>query len=142
MFITETLLVVRYAETDQMGVVHHSNYPIWFELARTEYIKNLGMSYSQIEKRGFLLPLIELNCKYKSAARYEDELIVRTSVKELTFTRLIFHYEASKKIDNSLVSIGETTHVWTDKNLKPLNIKKHAPDIYQLLGQGDKVPIP
>jgi len=64
LFISETEIIVRYAETDRMGIVHHSNYPIWFEAARTDFIKNLGMSYSKIEERGFMLPLIGtyINC--------------------------------------------------------------------------------
>ena len=78
---TETNLIVRYAETDQMGIVHHSNYPIWFEAARTDYIKKIGLPYSKIEERGLLLPLIELNCKYKGAARYEDEVVIKTKLK-------------------------------------------------------------
>lgn len=133
MFVSETELIVRYAETDQMGIVHHSNYPIWFEAGRTEYIKKLGMSYSSIEELGLMLPLIELKCTYKGAARYEDVVVVRTHVKEATAVRLIFGYEVIKKSDSSLITLGETAHVWTDKNLKPVNVKKRNPEVYELL---------
>ncbi len=121
---TETNLIVRYAETDQMGIVHHSNYPIWFEAARTDYIKKIGLPYSKIEERGFLLPLIELNCKYKGAARYEDEVVIKTKLKKLTYTRATFYYEVIRKKDGELLTVGETMHVWTDRNLKPLKHKK------------------
>lgn len=134
---TETNLIVRYAETDQMGIVHHSNYPIWFEAARTDYIKKMGLPYSKIEERGFLLPLIELNCKYKGAARYEDEVVIKTKLKKLTYTRATFYYEVIRKNDGELLTVGETMHVWTDRNLKPLNIKKHALDIYELLSKNN-----
>lgn len=133
MFSTYTTFTVRYAETDAMGIVHHSNYPIWFEAGRTDFIKQLGMSYSEIEKRGLMLPLLELKCCYKGAARYEDEITVKTSLKEMSYTRLIFRYEVFKNGDQELITTGETMHVWTNSQLKPVNLKKAAPDIYHLI---------
>ncbi len=133
LLITETKLIVRYAETDQMGIVHHSNYPIWFEAARTDFIKKMGISYSDIEARGFLLPLIELKCRYKGTARYEDEIVIKTSIKEMSPVRITFYYELFKSGSSEVITSGETMHVWTNKDLKPVNIKKHAPDIYLLM---------
>lgn len=133
MYTSKTEIVVRYAETDQMGIVHHSNYPIWYEAARTDYIKGIGMSYSEIEKRGFLLPLLELKCNYKGAARYEDILTVTTIIKQLSYTRITFYYEVYNKSNNLLINYGETMHAWTNKELKPVNMKKHAPDIFELM---------
>ncbi|MCX7746283.1 MAG: acyl-CoA thioesterase [Clostridia bacterium] len=133
MITSETKLTVRYAETDQMGIVHHSNYPIWYEAARTDFIKSIGMPYSKIEEKGALLPLIELKCSYLSSAKYEDELLIKTSVKEFTYTRLTFYYEVYKMNQNELINRGETAHVWTTKELKPVNIKKYMPEIYELL---------
>ena len=128
-----TELVVRYAETDQMGVVHHSVYPIYFEAGRTDFIKKLGVPYSKIEEDGLLLPLLELRCTFKSAAKYEDVLTVRTVVKELTKTRVVFGYEVLKPGMPGPITTGETYHAWTDRNLKPLNLKKHRPELYDLL---------
>ena len=136
MFTSETRLTVRYAETDQMGIVHHSNYPVWFEAARTDFIRNLGMPYSKIEGRGLLLPLLELKCKYKGAAKYEDEILIKTSIKEFSITRITFFYEVYKLGNNVAITCGETTHTWTNKDLKPINIKKIAPDIFELLFKG------
>lgn len=130
---SETKFVVRYAETDQMGIVHHSNYPIWFEAGRTEFIRSLGLPYSTIEEMGFMLPIIELKCVYKGAARYEDVVTVRTKVKELTKVRIAFSYEVYKENEGNIITSGETIHVWTDKQLKPLNIEKHSSRIYSLL---------
>lgn len=138
MIISETNLVARYAETDQMGIVHHSNYPIWFEIGRTDFIKKLGFNYSKIEKEGILLPLTGLKCSFKSPARYEDELIVRTRVIKMSCVRLTFYYEVLKKDDMSLVVSGETFHAWTDKNLKPLNISKKMPKLYAILNESLK----
>jgi len=133
MFSVCTTFTVRYAETDAMGIVHHSNYPIWFEAGRTDFIKKLGLPYSKIEERGFMLPLLELKCCYKGAARYEDEITVRTTLKEMTYTRVIFRYEVFRNGSRDPITTGETVHVWTDRRLKPVNIKKAAPDIYGLL---------
>jgi acyl-CoA thioester hydrolase len=131
--VSETHLVVRYAETDRMGIVHHSNYAIWFEAGRTDFIKKAGISYSKIEERGIMLPLIELKCNFKSPANYEDDIIIKTSIKEMSFTRIKFYYEAVRNIDKPVIlSTGETMHVWTDKNLKPVNLKKYSPDLYEL----------
>lgn len=133
MHVSETNLIVRYAETDQMGIVHHSNYPIWFEAGRTDFIKSAGMSYSEIEEAGILLPLIELKCNYKGAARYEDEIIVKTSIKEITYTKITFYYEVFNNRQPKAITTGETLHAWTDRNLKPVNMKKAAFHVYQLL---------
>lgn len=133
MFVSETSFTVRYAETDQMGIVHHSNYPIWFEAGRTDFIRKLGMPYSKIEEEGCLLPLIELKCRYRGAARYEDEITVKTCIKEMTAVRITFYYEVYKNNEPDAITTGETVHAWTNKDLKSLSIKKHAPAIYELL---------
>jgi len=133
MFVVETDLVVRYAETDQMGIAHHSNYPVWFEAGRTDFIKKAGLPYSKIEESGFMLPLIELNCTFKGSAKYEDELIIKTSIKEFSCTRITFNYEVYRKGESALISRGETMHAWTNRGLRPVNIKKHASHIYDLL---------
>ena len=133
MFVSETSLIVRYAETDQMGVVHHSHYPVWFEAGRTEFIKKMGMPYSLIEEKGAMLPLLELKCAFKGFARYEDNIIVRTNIKEYTGTRLLFHYEVTREGEDKLLTEGETLHCWTNKDLKPVNIKKFMPSIFELI---------
>ncbi len=133
MFASMTQFVVRYAETDQMGIVHHSNYPIWFEAGRTDFIRQLGMPYSKIEANGILLPLIELKCEFKNAARYEDEITVKTSIKEITYVKVTFYYEVYKNGEPALIASGETVHAWTNKVLKPVNIKKHASDMFELM---------
>ncbi|MDD4188716.1 MAG: thioesterase family protein [Eubacteriales bacterium] len=128
-----TTLTVRYAETDQMGIVHHCVYPIWFEAGRTDFIKQAGISYSEVENRGILLPLIQLTCNYISAAKYEDTVSVTTSLKNITYSRLRMFYQIRANESPKVIASGETLHVWTDANLKPLNLKKSAPDLYELL---------
>lgn len=127
-------LTVRYAETDRMGIVHHSNYPVWFEVGRTEFIKQNGISYSTIESLGIMLPLIELKCRFISSSTYEDKIIVRTRIKEYTKTRLNFYYEVFKEQDiQNPITTGETIHVWTNKDLKPINLQKHHEELYDII---------
>ena len=130
LIIAKTAISVRYQETDQMGVAHHSVYPIWFEVGRTDLIKEFGLSYSQLEKEGLFLPLIEINCAYNSFARYEDRLLLISSVNELTFTRISFNYRlVREENDSALIARGKTYHVFTDNKLRPVNLKKYKPEI-------------
>lgn len=130
---TETRLTVRYAETDQMGIVHHSNYAVWFEAGRTDFLKQTGVSYSEVEARGVMLPLYEITCRYISPARYEDEIAVITSLRELSRVRIILSYEIKNIRTNALLATGETLHAFTDGNMKPLNAEKAIPDVYAQL---------
>jgi acyl-CoA thioester hydrolase len=127
-------LTVRYAETDRMGIVHHSNYPVWFEVGRTEFIRQNGISYSEVEGQGILLPLLELKCKFISSSTYEDKIIVRTSIKSYTKIRLNFYYEVFKESDmNNPITTGETVHVWTNAGLKPINLQKYNEELYNII---------
>lgn len=133
MFVSETKLTVRYAETDQMGIVHHSNYPVWFEAARGDFFKGLGFTYPRLEESGILLPLIELKCQFKNPARYGDEVVVKIKVIKFTCVRIMFAYEVYNLLNNKLLATGETIHAWTDRNLKPINLEKKFPELYEKL---------
>lgn len=126
---SESKVIVRYAETDRMGIVHHSVYPIWYELTRTDFTKKLGITYSEMEEMGVMNPLVELGCKYIHPANFEDELIVRVCVSKLTPARIEFKYEVYNK--DLLINTGFTVHAWVGKDLRPLNMKKKFPDIYE-----------
>ena len=128
--VSETKIKVRYVETDQMGIVHHSNYFVWFEVGRTEFIKESGIKYSDMEKMGVLLPLIESGCQYKTGARYEDEIIISTSVKLITPIRIEFKYEVIRVEDEKLLAVGFTKHVFVDKELKPINLRKKNAELW------------
>ena len=130
---SESIIVVRYAETDQMGVAHHSHYPVWFEVGRTNLLNSFGSSYGDIERAGVLLPLYELRCKFASPARYEDELVIRTRISQLTRVRASFAYEIVHVQSERLIATGETLHAWTDRNLRPINVQKRIPEAYALL---------
>lgn len=131
----ETRFTARYAETDQMGIIHHSNYAVWFEAGRTDFLKKAGVSNTNIEAKGILLPLYEMNCQFKAPAKYEDEIIVVTSLKQISRVRLCFSYQVLNTANHKLLATGETMHAWTDKTLKPVNAEKIAQDIYSILSK-------
>lgn len=131
--ITETYLTVRYAETDMMGIVHHSRYYPWFEVARTEFIKKSGISYSEMEKMGILLPLTQTGCNYLHGLKYEDEVVIKCRLSELSVVRCKFEYEVYKLPEMKLMSNGHTCHGFVDGGFKPMNLKKKFPQVWELL---------
>ena len=130
---SHTSINVRYAETDQMGIVHHSVYAIWFEAARTDWIRQLGMSYSQLEQSGILLPLVDLSCHFIDAAQYEDVLDVTAQISRLTPARIQFSYTVTNTATGRMLCTGSTTHAWVGENFKVISLKKHNPQLYALL---------
>lgn len=133
--IYKCIITVRYAETDRMGISHHATYPVWFEEARSRWIAANGISYSEIENRGILLPVVGLHCRYLGTSDYMDSLCIHTQITKLTAARITFHYDVFNK--DKLITSGSTEHAWIDKaTFRPVNIKKHAPDLYQLMQRG------
>ncbi len=130
---THLTITVRYAETDQMGIVHHSVYAVWFEAARTDFIQHTGISYAEMERRGLLLPLYEITSCFKSPARYGDDVVVETRVKSMSRVRLTMAYTVRRAGTDELIATGETLHAFTDASLRPLNAERAAPDIYALM---------
>ena len=111
----ETLLRVRYAETDKMGIVYYANYLIWFEIGRAEFCRARGFSYSEMEENDdAFLVVAESYCRYKAPAYYDDELLIRTSITELRKRSLRFGYEVVRLADGQIIAEGETGHVITD----------------------------
>jgi acyl-CoA thioester hydrolase len=111
----ETLIRVRYSETDKMGVVYHANYLVWFEIGRTEFCRARGFSYRDMEENeNAFLVVAESYCRYKASAHYDDELLVRTHITELRRRSLRFGYEIVRIADGQIIAEGETGHVVTD----------------------------
>lgn len=108
----ETLLRVRYAETDKMGIVYYANYLVWFEIGRTEYCRARGFSYRDMEESDdAFLVVAESYCRYKAPAYYDDELLIRTHITELRKRSLRFGYEILRVSDGQIIAEGETGHV-------------------------------
>jgi acyl-CoA thioester hydrolase len=121
---------VRYAETDQMGIVYYANYLVWFELGRVELLRSLGLAYSQLEtEHECILPVIEATCRYKSPARYDDEILIETWPSLLRNSVLKFSYRILRKADGDsdplLLAEGETVHVVCDDQLNKKPLPEH-----------------
>ena len=131
MITTETKIRVRYADTDTMGVVYHSNYAIFFEVARTEMFRELGIPYSQMEKEGIALPVADLHISYKRSAHYDDLLTVRTTINEKPTVKVVFNYQIFNEQDE-LLCTGETTLVFLNKATgRPTRIPKGIADLLE-----------
>jgi acyl-CoA thioester hydrolase len=105
---------VRYAETDQMGVVHHSVYAVWFEAARTAFSRAIGFPYTEWERRGVLLMVSDLTCRFRHPARYDDEVTIAVRVAEAVSRRVVFEYRVTGP-DGELLAEGETRHLVVDR---------------------------
>lgn len=113
MYQNETKIRVRYGETDQMGVVYHANYANYFEVGRTEWLRQYGLTYKSMEDNGIMLPVISLEIKYKNSAKYDDVLTVKTSIKNLPKARIEFDYELVNE-NQELLATGNTVLVFMD----------------------------
>jgi acyl-CoA thioester hydrolase len=114
------LLRVRYAETDQMGMVYYGNYLRWFEVGRAELMRSLGMSYREVEEAGIRLPVVEARCRYLRPARYDDLLAVQTAVAKLGRASVCFEYRVAREPDGELLARGTTEHCFVDRAGKPM----------------------
>lgn len=113
MFETTTQVRVRYAETDQMGVVYYGNYATYFEIGRVEALREMGASYRAMEEGGVMLPVLDLKVKYIRPAKYDDLLTIKVTVPEMPNTRITFLYEITNE-EGTLLTVGETTLVFVD----------------------------
>ena len=130
--ISEVRIRVRYAETDQMGVVYHANHFVWFEVGRVEFLRQLGFSYKEMEEQdGCHIAVVDARCRYKAPARYDDEVIVRTQLKNLRESLVHFAYELLRAADGLLLAEGETTHVVIDREMKKTAIPEKYVAIFK-----------
>jgi acyl-CoA thioester hydrolase len=116
--VSRAAVTVRYAETDMMGVVYHGSYLPWFEIGRTTLLKEMGLSYRQLEADGFRLPVLEVNAKYFRPAVYDDELTIVTTLAEKPLLRIRLEYEVRR--GEELLATGSTVHAFIDREGKPV----------------------
>lgn len=144
-----TVFRVRYQETDQMGVVYHANYLSWFESGRTEMFRGLGFAYSSMENMGVLLPVTAADLQFKSPARYDDLIAVYARLKVFSALRVVYEYEVrriqeeetggitdaaqpvSASLPGELLVAGTTSHVWLNRNWKPVRLDRALPELYR-----------
>jgi acyl-CoA thioester hydrolase len=125
-------LRVRYAETDKMGVVYYANYFVWFEVGRTDLLRDAGWTYREMEHDGVALPVIEAHCDYRQSARYDDEIEVRTAGSLLSPVRVAFDYEVVRPSDDALLATGRTVHAALDPAGRPTRL---PPRVRELLSR-------
>jgi len=117
--VNETRLRVRYAETDQMGVVYHSNHLIWFEVGRVELMRQMGFSYRDMERQdGRFIAVAEAKCRYCAPVYYDEEVVIRTRLKNVRKSVVVFSYELVRADNGALLAEGETTHIVTDVDMR------------------------
>lgn len=116
---------INYYETDKMGVVHHSNYIRYMEEARCAWLESIEMPFSLLEENGITIPVLGVNCDYKFHVTFDDTIIIKPFVKEYTGVRMTVGYEVKEKETGKIVLTGETKHCFTNKNLRPINLKKY-----------------
>jgi acyl-CoA thioester hydrolase len=126
----ETFLRVRYAETDQMGVVHHANYFVWMEIGRVELVRARGINYKQLEEsEGLFLSVIEVRCRFVHPARYDDEIVVRTEVTNSNPRTFEFFYEICNLTQPRVLATGATRHMWLNRAMRPAKLPEQYRDL-------------
>ncbi|WP_035051461.1 acyl-CoA thioesterase [Carnobacterium pleistocenium] len=121
-----------YYETDQMGIIHHSNYIRWFEEARTNLLDQMNFGYDQMEKLGIIIPVLAITCTYKSMVHYNDHVYIIPKIEAFNGIRLTISYQIVDKGTGELRTTGESKHCFLDKNNRPISLKKQQPKIYEL----------
>ena len=122
---------VRYAETDQMGVVYYANYFVWFEVGRTDLLRSEGWSYKDMEREGFSLPVVEAFCDYRQSAKYDDDIEIRTTGVLLSPVRLRFTYELARPAEQTLLAGGYTVHAVLDATGRPRRLPERITNLFQ-----------
>ena len=138
MLISKKEIEVRYAETDQMGVVYHANYLVWLELGRTQIVKDLGFNYADLEKDGIVSPVLEVNISYKKSLTYGDRAIIHTWIEEYNGLKTVYGYEVYNE-QGELVATAKTYHVCVKKDsFRPISLKRKYPDWHETYEKNKK----
>jgi acyl-CoA thioester hydrolase len=127
--VASPVVRVRYAETDQMGVVYYANYLVWFEVGRTEWLRDAGSTYRAMEAEGWALPVISAHCDYRLGARYDDELEIRTRARLASPARLAFDYDVVRRADAAVVATGYTVHATIDRGGRPVRLPARVKEL-------------
>ena len=136
-FHSEARLRVRYAETDQMGVVYHANYLVWFEVGRVELMRSLGLAYAELEREyGCLIAVVGVEARYRASARYDDEIAVRTRITAMRGPVLKMAYEVVRVGDGKLLCDGTTTHIVVDRAMTKRTLPEPYAEAFRTLLAG------
>ncbi|OFW03707.1 MAG: hypothetical protein A3I61_02050 [Acidobacteria bacterium RIFCSPLOWO2_02_FULL_68_18] len=136
----KTRLRARYADTDRMGVVYYANYLVWFEVARTEWLRATGWSYRDMEHDGIMLPVVEAHCEYRQPARYDDEVEIATQATLVTPVRVRFDYRVTRAADGVVSAVGHTVHAAVDTAGRPRRLPTRVREMLPFDGGRDARP--
>lgn len=133
---------VQYYETDQMKIVHHSNFIRWFEEARTDFLEKAGFPYAWMEEHGIIIPVLSVSAEYKSMVHYGEEVLVGLAVEAFNGVRLCIRYEVRDALTGEEKAAGTSSHCFLDQDYRPLRLKKKFPEVYQMFmeAQGKGLP--
>ena len=135
--VSEARVRVRYAETDQMGVVYYGNYFVWFEVGRVEFLRQVGFNYRDMEQQdGCLIAVVDARCRYKAPARYDDEILVLTRMKHMRGPLIQFTYEVKRAADGLLLAEGETTHIVVDSAMRTRTLPEKYAKVFRRFAGG------
>ncbi len=121
----------KYYETDQMGIIHHSNYIRWFEEARIDFMNQIGLTYKTMEEEGIISPVLEINCKYLKMMYFDDIATIKLKISSYTGVRFTFEYEIYNQ-DKQLCTIGSSSHCFMNRKNRPISLKKLKPEFDEL----------
>jgi acyl-CoA thioester hydrolase len=121
---------VRYADVDRMGVAYYANYFVWFEVGRTEWLRETGWSYREMELEGIALPVVEAHCEYRQPARYDDEVEIETRATLITPVRVRFDYRVCRAGDPAVAAVGHTTHAALDGHGRPRRLPARVREMF------------
>ncbi len=123
---------VQYYETDQMKVVHHSNYIRWFEESRTDFLEKSGFSYAWMEEQGIIIPVLSVSAEYKMMVHYGEEVLIFPTVTEFNGVKMALSYQVIKAMTGELATTGKSSHCFLDRAYRPLRLKKEFPQVYEM----------
>lgn len=126
---SRSVVRVRYAETDTMGVVYYANYLVWFEVARTDWLRGSGWTYRAMEADGITLPVIEAHCEYRASARYDDEIEIETGARLVSPARLAFDYVVRRVNEAAVIATGHTVHASVDRRGRPMRLPPRVKEL-------------
>ncbi len=123
----------QYHETDQMGIIHHSNYIRWFEEARVHFLDQIGLGYHEMEKQGIVSPVLSITCDYKAMVRFNDDVVITAKVDQFSGVKLFISYEVRHAATEVVCTVGTSSHCFLNMEGRPISLKKHRPDMYDKL---------
>lgn len=125
----------QYYETDQMGIIHHSNYIRWFEEARTFFLEEIGYPYNRMEQEGIIVPVLDISCKYHSMVHFADTVSISVSIEAFNGIRLSLSYQIHDTASGELRTTGTSSHCFLNSHGKPVSLKKSFPQLYRILSE-------